>query len=98
MGLAMSPQGLCFAEAGNHRVRLLCKDGTLTTIAGNGRWGFSGDCRDARLAELVHPTGLCAKWSSILRGELGGEPRDLVLYVVDGNQIKVLGDERVASQ
>ena len=79
MGLAMTPQGLCFAEAGNRRVRLLREDGILTTIAGNGEFGFSGDCRDARFAELWYPTGLCVN------------PYSGLLYVADCKQIKVLG-------
>ncbi len=80
-GLALTRQGLHFAESGNHRVRLLREDGSLTTIAGNGKVEFSGDSRDARMAELFHPTGLCAN------------PYSKLLYVAANQQIKVLGDE-----
>jgi hypothetical protein len=81
-GLTLTDQGLFFAESGNQRVRLLRHDGTLTTIAGNGEWGFSGDCRDARFAELICPLGLCFN------------PYSGLLYVTDNGQVKVLGDYR----
>jgi hypothetical protein len=78
-GLAVT-EGLCFAEGGNRRVRLLSNDGILTTIAGNGERGFYGDCRDARMAELLYPAGLCAN------------PYSRLLYIADSKQIRVLGE------
>ena len=42
--LAFGPDGsLFFYEAGNQRVRRVSPDGAITTVAGNGDSGFSGD-------------------------------------------------------
>jgi DNA-binding beta-propeller fold protein YncE len=44
MGLAMDPEGSLFvADYGNNRVRKIDANGTVTTIAGNGKRGDSGD-------------------------------------------------------
>ena len=52
-GVAVARDGsLLIAEGGNLRVRRLGKDGSITTIAGNGTEGFSGDRGDARLAQF----------------------------------------------
>ncbi len=55
-GLALDPQGrLVFADEGNHRIRRIEKDGTVSTIAGSGRLGFSGDGGPATEADLNGP-------------------------------------------
>ena len=46
-----------FADDGNHRIRRV-ENGMITTIAGNGSSGFSGDGGDATLAELHNPRGV----------------------------------------
>jgi uncharacterized protein (TIGR03437 family) len=58
-GLALDAAGdLYVADAGNHRVRRIGPDGTITTVAGDGTAGTSGDGGPAVNAELVLPTGL----------------------------------------
>ncbi len=61
------PTGLAFdavrgrllvADTGNHVVRSLEADGTLWTVAGSNRPGFSGDGGPATEARLVAPTGV----------------------------------------
>lgn len=47
-----------FADSGNHRVRRIAPDGTITTIAGTGIPGYSGDGGPAGAAQLVTPQGL----------------------------------------
>lgn len=81
-GLAITSSGLCFADARNHRIRVMRPDGTISTLAGTGDRGFSGDIRDARQAELWLPSGLC--WN----------PHSNCLYAADfgHQQIKVIGD------
>jgi sugar lactone lactonase YvrE len=60
------PYGLAFDAAGNlyvsemfaHRVRRIASDGTITTVAGNGVAGFSGDTGAATSAQLYEPASL----------------------------------------
>lgn len=57
--LAVDPSGaLYISDVGNHRVRKLLADGTLTTIAGNGSEGQDGDGGPATAASLDAPSGL----------------------------------------
>ncbi len=52
-GVAVQADGsLLIADGGNRRVRRLEKDGSITTLAGNGTTGLSGDGADARLAQF----------------------------------------------
>jgi sugar lactone lactonase YvrE len=51
--VAFGPSGQFYiADEGNHRVREVASDGTITTVAGNGSWGFSGDRGPALRAQL----------------------------------------------
>ncbi|WP_050431323.1 RHS repeat-associated core domain-containing protein [Chondromyces crocatus] len=55
-GIALGADGsLCIAEQGGHRVRKIAVDGTITTVAGNGTAGFSGDGGPATQAQLRNP-------------------------------------------
>jgi sugar lactone lactonase YvrE len=57
--IAFDAQGnLYFAETGGHAIRKLSAKGLLTTVAGNGVQGFSGDHGPATAAELDSPAGL----------------------------------------
>ncbi len=59
--LAVAPDAtgnLYIADTGNHRVRKVGPDGVITTIAGNGVAGFSGDGGAATAASLSSPHGL----------------------------------------
>jgi sugar lactone lactonase YvrE len=49
---------LYFAEMGNHVVRKVTPSGVITTVAGNGVQGFSGDNGAATAAELDSPAGI----------------------------------------
>lgn len=46
------------ADAADHRVRKISPDGTVTTIAGTGTRGFSGDGGVASVAQLDSPYGI----------------------------------------
>jgi len=52
--------GLYITDLNNHRVRVIAPDGTITTIAGTGAGGFSGDGGPAAQARLAVPHGLAA--------------------------------------
>ena len=57
-GIAVDSAGnLYIADEGNHRVRRV-SDGVITTVAGNGTQGLSGDNGPATNAQLGSPTGV----------------------------------------
>jgi trimeric autotransporter adhesin len=58
-GLAVDARGNLFiADYSNHRVRKVAPDGIITTVAGTGTPGFSGDSGKATDARLNGPVGL----------------------------------------
>jgi hypothetical protein len=60
-GLAATADGgFLIADSGNHVVRKLSADGIITTVAGNGTQGNSGDGGPATSAQLVFPVGVAA--------------------------------------
>jgi trimeric autotransporter adhesin len=66
-GLAVDTRGnLYIADTANNRVRKVSPDGTITTVAGTGVAGFSGDGKPATSAKLDEPY-----WVAVnSRGEL----------------------------
>lgn len=67
---------LYIADSSNQRIRRVSANGTITTIAGNGVAGFSGDSGPATSASLRFPLGLAAD-------SLGN------LYFADGDNNRV---------
>jgi sugar lactone lactonase YvrE len=58
-GVAVDAAGnLYIADTTNSRVRKVSTSGTITTVAGNGTPGFSGDGGPATNASLVYPSGV----------------------------------------
>jgi hypothetical protein len=55
---ALPGGGFLIADTFNHRVRRVWPDGTITTVAGAGTQGFSGDAGSATLASLDMPKAL----------------------------------------
>jgi sugar lactone lactonase YvrE len=49
---------LLFSDVGNHRVRNVAPDGTISTVAGTGTGGYKGDGGPATQARLNGPAGL----------------------------------------
>lgn len=57
--LVLDKQGnLYITDMDNHRVRQITPQGIITTIAGNGEEGYSGDGETATAAELNNPEGI----------------------------------------
>jgi uncharacterized protein (TIGR03437 family) len=57
-GVAIDNSGnLYFADLGNNRVRMV-SNGIVTTVAGNGTYGFTGSGGTATSAELGNPAGV----------------------------------------
>ena len=58
-GVAIDGQGsLLIADMANNRVRKVTSDGIITTVAGNGGAGYSGDGGPATFAQIGSSTGL----------------------------------------
>ena len=59
-GVAIDSSGnLYIADTSNHRIRkVTASDGTITTVAGTGTMGYSGDAGPATSTELNYPTGV----------------------------------------
>ena len=66
-GLALDGSGnLYVADSGNSRIRRIDAEGVITTIAGTGERGFSGDGGPATEAQLAYPGGLAVDGSGNL--------------------------------
>jgi glucose/arabinose dehydrogenase len=58
-GVALLPDGgMVLADTSNHRIRRVAPNGTITTIAGTGTFGFSGDGGSATSAQIAAPRGI----------------------------------------
>jgi uncharacterized protein (TIGR03437 family) len=61
MGLAVDSSGnLLIADSQNHRIRKVSANGTISTVAGTGAPGYSGDGGQASSAALNEPEGVAA--------------------------------------
>jgi len=85
MGIAVAMDGsLYIAERFNQRIRRVGPDGIITTVAGNGILGSSGDGGPATLASLNNPTDITVA-------------SDGSLYIIDigGNRIRRVGTDGI---
>ena len=77
-GVAVDAAGNVYvADSGNYRVRKVSPSGIITTFAGNGVQGFSGDGGPATSAQLIGPFGVTADTSGNL-------------FIVDGARIRAV--------
>jgi sugar lactone lactonase YvrE len=84
-GLALDSMGnLYIADSGNHRIREVTTDGVITTIAGTGTAGLSGDGGPATSAQLSSPTSLALD-------------ADGNLYIADTDRVRKVGVDGVIS-
>ena len=62
-GVAVDSAGNLFvADYGNYRIRKVSTNGIITTVAGNGTYGYSGDNGAATNAELTYPYWCGGGW------------------------------------
>ena len=65
--VAVGPKGNVYiADTGNQRIRRVGPDGVITTFAGSGARGFSGDGGPATNADMNLPTGLAVDTSGVV--------------------------------
>ncbi|HWY97701.1 MAG TPA: hypothetical protein VNY36_01340, partial [Bacteroidia bacterium] len=58
-GLAIDGAGnIYIADQGNNRIRMINTSGIISTIAGNGSYGYTGDGIQATTSELFNPDGV----------------------------------------
>src|SRR5881296_2950210 len=66
-GVAVDAAGNLFiADTNNERVRKVTPDGIITTVAGNGKYGYSGDGAAAPAAQLGSPYGVSVDGTNTL--------------------------------
>jgi YD repeat-containing protein len=76
-GVFVDPYGAAYiADTGNHRIRRMDPNGTMTTVAGTGTAGSSGDGGPATAAQLSGPTAVAVG-------------PDLTLYIADSGNHRV---------
>ena len=54
------------ADRANFRIRMVSPSGIITTVAGNGAYGFSGDGGPATSAQLSDADGVAVDWAGNL--------------------------------
>jgi len=95
VGLDVDTSGNLFiADYGNGTVRKVSTTGTITTVAGTGTVGYSGDGGPATAAELSHPGDVATVGSLIYIAD-GGNARVRVVSAA-GTISTVAGDGTVA--
>jgi sugar lactone lactonase YvrE len=76
-GLSVDHSGNVYiADSGNHRIRKVSPDGTITTVAGDGSRDFSGDGGSATAAGLRYPNSVALDSSG-------------ALYIVDTDNYRI---------
>ncbi|MET7391151.1 hypothetical protein ABZS92_40345 [Streptomyces sp. NPDC005444] len=78
-GVAVGADGTVYVtDTLNYRIRCISGNGTITTLAGTGRSGFSGDAGPARQAALFAPNALAVG-------------KDYFLYTCESNRLRRFG-------
>ena len=90
-GLAVDPGGNLFiADTQNHRIEMLAAAGTISTVAGTGSSGFSGDGGPALSAELSYPSAVAVDGDENIY--IAGTRQNRVRLVTpDGNIATIAG-------
>ena len=91
-GVATDTNGNVYvADTGNHCVRRIAADGTITTVAGTGERGFGGDGGPAAEAQLNAPSGVATDASGNVYVADTSNNRVRVVAQADGTIATVAG-------
>jgi hypothetical protein len=96
---ALPGGGFLIPDTGNERVRLVGSDGTITTVAGSGEQGFSGDGGPATSARLSKPfAAVPTTDGGLLVADTGNDrirkvARDGTITTVAGDGLRAFGGD-----
>ncbi len=77
LGVSVDGSGVIYiADTNNHRIRKVDASGIISTVAGNGELGFSGDGGPATSGSLFNPLGVSVDGSG-------------VIYIADANNYRI---------
>ncbi|MHB8259084.1 MAG: NHL domain-containing protein [Bacteroidia bacterium] len=80
-GVAIDAAGnLYIADAANNKIRMVTTAGVITTIAGTGTAGFSGDGGAATAAQLNTPTGVTFAGTNLVIADAGNNRIRMISY------------------
>lgn len=103
-GVAVDNKGNIYvADADDHRIRKIAPNGVISTVAGNGHAGFSGDGGPGASAELRTPYGIAAdRLGNVYIADLGNARvrkvgSDGTITTVAGGGTEVAADGAVAT-
>jgi methionine-rich copper-binding protein CopC len=103
-GLALTADGgYLFADSGNNVIRKVSADGTISTVAGTGAAGYSGDGGAATSATLSTPTGVTATSDGFLIADFANnairqvDAGGIITTVAGGNGSGFTGDGGAAT-
>lgn len=89
-GIAVDALGVIYiADMGNHSIRKVALDGTISTLAGDGNPGFAGDGGPAASARLFNPRGLALDAAGNLL--IADSSNDRVRRITTGGNISTAG-------
>ena len=95
-GVALDGSGNLFiADLSNNRIRRVSANGIITTVAGTGAFGFSGDGGLATNARLGSPSGIAIDGSGNLF--IADRDNDRIRRVSANGIITKISDEKVAT-
>lgn len=93
-GMTMRADGaLVFADESNNRVRVVLSDGTIRTLAGDGRFGWVQSGTQARRAHLGGPSAVTVGPDGLLYIALSGV-NEIVRLNHDGSLTRIAGSSR----
>ncbi|HYM61764.1 MAG TPA: IPT/TIG domain-containing protein, partial [Thermoanaerobaculia bacterium] len=89
--IALDDAGAMYVPDANNRIRRIDRDGVITTIAGTGVRGFSGDGGPAIAAKIDNPSYIAADGNDVFFIDFGNL-RIRRIHLADGTILTLAGD------